>query len=360
VATRDFITYIAILAEHRGIDFIMNIEIGIKTLKALGREIAGAKPASISKQKSANYLQFGVVLQIGVLFFLTAACSSHESFMIHDNQEQKHFEVEFRHEPMVALPSSYSKRVTKVAAGHYQSCAIVGGEVICWGASGQPGSSMPELSGAYDIVINHSHACALENKGLRCWGMYLDESTFVPLTSATSLSIGSNQVCFVDRGKAQCLYLPSLTPVSISSVKDPVAVGVGDGVGCILGKSEVSCWGRPENNITKKPQLVDPEKLVVGDTFACVLDQGEVVCWGDNKYGQSEPPLLGEVLDISARGEQVCAIEHDRMKCWGFSETPRVVPLNAPVQVSTGMSHACTLSADGVMCWGGQTDVPYF
>ena len=74
--------------------------------------------------------------------------------------------------------------VTAIAAGYIYACAVVGGEVWCWGDWGghgqlgngtMTGSPLPVqvqglTSGVTAIATDEAHTCALVNNGVQCWG----------------------------------------------------------------------------------------------------------------------------------------------------------------------------------------------
>lgn len=67
---------------------------------------------------------------------------------------------------------------------------------------------------------------------------------------------------------------------------------------------------------------------------------------------------------VSAGDRHNCSLSDEGVFCWGFNFHKRtVVPsLTQPLQVSAGREHTCAISAEGVTCWGqnsqGQTTVP--
>ncbi|MGC4093725.1 MAG: hypothetical protein QM756_38660 [Polyangiaceae bacterium] len=118
------------------------------------------------------------------------------------------------------LPSG----ITAIAAGGYQTCAIVNGAVWCWGDDQSTFSSIVPVqvsgltSGVTAIAVGRNHACALVNGGVRCWGAG-------PLGDNTTSS--------------------SAVPVAVTGLSSGVtAISAADFHTCSLGTdSIVRCWG---------------------------------------------------------------------------------------------------------------------
>jgi alpha-tubulin suppressor-like RCC1 family protein len=184
--------------------------------------------------------------------------------------------------------------VTAIAAGYFQSCAIMtGGGVKCWGDNdhGQLGDnstvhyrSTPVdatvlTSGVTAIAISTFHACALTMLGgVKCWGYN------------GSGELGNNST------------VDSLTPVDLTGLASGVsAITGGINHTCALTTSGgVKCWGRNENGqlgntVNSHPLIpVDVAGLASGvtaiaaggDHTCALLVSGGVQCWGYNIDGE--------------------------------------------------------------------------
>ncbi len=291
------------------------------------------------------------------------------------------------------LPNSGA---TSVTSGLFYSCAVVKGEVLCWGAniSGQLGdgtvnnSFTPVKVPLFDVKVvkagpGGSHTCALKNSGeVFCWGdNYYDQlgngttgSSVVPtqvsdLSSIEQISAGQFNSCALGSdSKVWCwgsntFHLLDetsksfLKPVEMKLLTDTLTVNVGAFHACALNKSgQVHCWG--ENDLSTGclgispvtvqnshvPILVAglPEvaALGVGSVHNCALTTaGDVYCWGKNQEGQ----LGNGTTDHSFTPVKAL-----------FPEGKKVVAL------AVGQIENCALTDDNtVWCWGmGYTTIP--
>lgn len=205
-------------------------------------------------------------------------------------------------------------------------------------------------------------------------------------------------------GQAPGQAPPGSTPAAPSAAPARATLDVGLGHTCrVEPDGTVSCWGENwggQLGIRRSPASTRPVRvagledvafLSAGRAHTCaVTNAGVVRCWGGNDSGQlgdgtteaSPTPVTVQGLDgpavaVSAGGGHSCAVTaNGEVWCWGsgesgelgdgrgFSEeapalphatTPtRVQGLTAPaVEVTTGYSHTCALTAPGgVECWG--------
>lgn len=277
-----------------------------------------------------------------------------------------------------------------VATGGGHSCAVAGGGVQCWGASGQlgagqipPGRWLPvDVSGlTSDIAHVYAgmyHSCALTGGGgVQCWG----ENYFGQLGNGTTN----------DRYE----------PVAVSGLATGVkSLALGASHSCALMDSDhgggVRCWGRNHygqlgtgtsaNSLTpvEVPGLGGAMELAAGWDHTCaVAANGGVKCWGANLSGQlgdgtrTSHVTPTSVLGLSSGGRALAAayshtcalMEGGGVKCWGANSAGQlgdgtttldqlapvdVVGLGGDVRaISAGGSHTCAAIANGgAKCWG--------
>ncbi len=279
--------------------------------------------------------------------------------------------------PLAVPVTGLAGGTQSVSGGLEDSCALVAGSVQCWGVdstfvlgSGAQGidRSTPVLvqglrSGAQAIAegADSSHACAVVNGGLQCWGTDLDGV------------LGNNSI------------MDSPAPVQVSGLThggQQLAGGYQFTCGIVNGG--VWCWGdnfdgELGNGTTTASLVPVPvSKLTsgvvaigAGTSSACALVNGGVQCWGYNLDGQlgnnstvsSSVPvavtgLTTGVQAIGAGRDQTCAIVNGGVWCWGSGFSQSSVPVQVPGLTSgaqivvAGFLHACALVNGGVLCWG--------
>jgi len=121
---------------------------------------------------------------------------------------------------------------TAIVAGAEMACALAGGSVYCWGdnSSGKLGDGtkisrnsaalVPGLSGVTALSTNEGHTCALAGGSVSCWGVelcpydqtvvsgiapYCTSPVPVPLpAAATAISTGATHACALANGAMYC------------------------------------------------------------------------------------------------------------------------------------------------------------
>jgi alpha-tubulin suppressor-like RCC1 family protein len=273
--------------------------------------------------------------------------------------------------------------VTAIAASWQHVCALVaGGKVTCWGdnAQGQIGdgvaggirppttpapAALPPSATA--VATGREHTCALAGGNLLCWG--------------------GNSQAQVDPSQPSA-SVPSPSPVVGAIAADPIAVAAGAQHTCIVqggGNNPIVCWGANGSGQLGGGTAIDNATAVVaGATFTCgVAADGAIFCWGDNHYGQLaigggtvrttpvQVPMLAGAGALAAGGAHTCAAADvpggvRATYCWGSNESGElgigssnddsaiglVSQLQATV-LAAGGAHTCATARDEQLrCWG--------
>ena len=275
---------------------------------------------------------------------------------------------------------------SQVAAGRSHTCALVDGDVSCWGdnSSGQLGDGTNEPSnravpvlelgpGVQAISGSGSHTCAVTASGaVKCWG----DNSRGQLGNGVTTS--------------------SAVPVDVLGLEGGVrTVSAGPDHSCALTRDRaVLCWGANGSSqlgagdsldhLTPAPVAGLPARVTgvaAGNGFTCVVFTGRTVrCWGDNSDGQlglgdTTPRLSWEALSLprtsfaNAGEAHACAVTRDGQAwCWGanwagqLGDGAAATHSTTPVRVagpqvrvlSAGHDRTCAVTAQAsVVCWGG-------
>jgi alpha-tubulin suppressor-like RCC1 family protein len=228
--------------------------------------------------------------------------------------------------------------VAEISASYDRTCAIVGGNVYCWGryskvssgkwvASPLPVKVSAIPSGAHGLSVGVKHACVLDSAGKPwCWG----------LNENGQLGDGTTNI----RTKALKTKFAPSAEVEASDGYTLVLLASGgvQGIGISHGGDNGDPLNPPGQVVNSKttPKMITGLSAAVaisatGDFAVALLAGGTVKAWGENDHGQ-----LG---DGTRAGKS----------------TPLVVAGLAPSgQVVATANHVCSLnSTDGrVVCWG--------
>jgi alpha-tubulin suppressor-like RCC1 family protein len=250
--------------------------------------------------------------------------------------------------------------VSDFASGGNATCAIVSGEVYCWGDNqyaqiGQPTvgigdiraapTKVPLLADIRSVAVGKTHACALSNSGLvYCWGRN------------NQGQLGGFEGELSD------------TPMLVQNVTDVIQLSAGDDHTCaVTAQYNLFCWGSNSTgqrgsptidtlNVPNQVDVANVQQVATGSAHTCAFDGTAVVCWGSNDHGQlgigavSEDPLassnrvavgnLSAVESVHAGGNRSCVVvlPNRELWCWGQNENAQLgvtnnPDVNAPVAV---------------------------
>jgi len=241
-----------------------------------------------------------------------------------------------------------------IAVGGQHTCAIAGGNVLCWGYNGTgqlgngtttdnatPGQvSFQRSAPAPDLLsAGATHTCANTGRGVACWGANANgqlgdgTTTFraTPVYPAgvdgtISLAAGISHTCAVRAdGTVRCWGVNAdgqlgdgtttqrLTPTLVPGITDALQVAVGWYHTCIRrATGTVSCFGRGEHGAigdataqsrstpTAVPNLINVVAISAAVEHTCALmDDQHVVCWGTDVNGEGGDGKPGNNYKIS-------------------------------------------------------------
>ena len=236
---------------------------------------------------------------------------------------------------------------TKLAVRYESTCALVGGQVKCWGNN-------PEGELGYFPVDNNPHPTPATVGGI----------SFTP----TILALGDDLGCTGDGTQitcwgedyygelgapadAGCAPGPYCPPVTTRAFTGFDSMSIGYITSCAhLTNGTVSCMGSDfygqlgassDGGATYEPitiaGLANVAEVGLGEYSSCArMTDGTVACWGMNDHGQ-----LGQKTGPGAGFDNV------------MHPNPLTVPGIHARQLSVGPLDVCVVSTDGtVSCWG--------
>jgi len=322
------------------------------------------------------------------------------------------------------------KTVTTIRSGHSHNCVLAGGEVFCWGSNeyGQIGNSgptgsgkfesvpvkVPGLSGVTDISAAAHSTCALMGGEVYCWGknafgelgtgnttQRTSPTKVVNLTGITKLmssgagmetmcaiggvGTGTNAYCWgknsygqlgnntKDANSDDVSPIANPTPVTvlketgvlagktITDISGDAAWNGGEtryGHVCAIADSKAYCWGYNDNGevgdgtgnqYRPKPTAVVTTtmsgavtELVVGSMHSCAIANSKVYCWGDNYYGQVGDNTWNNSMDGRDRFAPVLVVP----------DATGIFQVQPVTQLGGGFNRGCGVAAQKTFCWG--------
>lgn len=274
--------------------------------------------------------------------------------------------------------------VARVAAGAYHTCAsTTAGELKCWGLdnAGQLGDNVTQANKATPVTVQGltagvtqfalglNNTCAIVYGELRCWGLThsTTASSNVPSVVAgisgavSQVAIGQQHTCAVMGGGVKCwgpgtngqlghgVFASSLTPVDVIGLANVSQLVAAAASTCARTSAGAAlCWGDDgsgtlgdDTAMTSKAAPVPVaglssgvSQLSAGMTHVCaVTTGGRLKCWGSDYYGElgndatlthqptpvDVPGLTSGVTSVAAGSSHTCAVVSGSAKCWGFN-----------------------------------------
>lgn len=309
----------------------------------------------------------------------------------------------------------------------YASCDDHACGIVCAAGYGSCSSGCCATH-VVDVALGEGHACTLDTLGhVKCWGDDLngqtgDNPTFhasntdhitlapYPVTlpaAATKIAAASDRSCAIlttgammcwgysgDGGLGNASAFNTATPVVVTGVISPTAIGLGQQHTCAVVSGGVKCWGTNDagqlgnNGSTAMKYLTAVDVVGITNAIAvaagyshtcAVTSVGTVKCWGSalalgnpavtiNAKTPVDVPGLTGVVGIAAGRGHTCAVTSGgAVKCWGANSSGQIgnggtatatSPVDATtsgtaVAVSAGTYLSCALLSSGqTQCWG--------
>lgn len=259
-----------------------------------------------------------------------------------------------------------------VSSGDNHSCAIVNGDVMCWGDNqyGQLGTgnladtSRPQALDFFDENFNAvtkvsaggNHTCAIAYGDLYCWGQ----------NNEGQLGIGNT----TNQSTPQRVAAASGGAFNGKRITD---VSVGETGTCAIADGQAYCWGknnrRQTGNTSVAARLTTPApvnaansspntatntltgkavtSISIGTEHACAAANADLYCWGANDNGatgRGSSYTTGESLPTRITG--------------GTAGAPLGANNMAPsvTSVSAGKNFTCAIINAKASCWGDNTN----
>ncbi|MDO9184296.1 MAG: RCC1 domain-containing protein [Bacteriovorax sp.] len=162
------------------------------------------------------------------------------------------------------IPKNLSQ-ISQISSGLTHVCAIANQKISCWGGEGlikniNPPLGLPTM---HSVCAGGTFSCGLSSKGkIQCWG---DKIQFVGDTNSIDhsnngvlsipvevqnsavqeISCGLSHACAIYNGKIKCWGDSQFLPerLSVPVVKNPRQISSGWNHSCVLDDKGLSCWG---------------------------------------------------------------------------------------------------------------------
>jgi alpha-tubulin suppressor-like RCC1 family protein len=135
----------------------------------------------------------------------------------------------------------------------------------------------------------------------------------------------------------------------------PLEVRTTRGATCALDQSgKISCWGLPLPGLSNLQAVTGVKSFGISPGGSCALTTTTVQCFsamGDTTF--EAVPTFKNPKNISVGGSFACASDANGLQCWGGQSNATNVPqLKNLKKFLTGESNTCAIDDNGLQCWG--------
>jgi hypothetical protein len=207
---------------------------------------------------------------------------------------------------------SYS-RFEQLSAGAHHVCAIKAGQVFCWGddSAGQLGFAFSDggflglpavvtsvTGSATRVAAGAAHTCAVVDGQVQCWGQISAPPSFD--AGVVALASGDGVSCAAVPSQVVCWGRAS--PAVGTFALDAVALSVGSDFACaVLRSGKVQCWGLNDHGQLGAPDagmlsdVVQATAVSCGRAHACAIALNlQVWCWGEGAHDKLGIGMSGD------------------------------------------------------------------
>ena len=261
----------------------------------------------------------------------------------------------------VPLPDDVA--FTQITVGKHHACALrPDTTALCWGSNVNGSLNFPDRLAFRQIAAGLNFNCGLRSdRAITCWGENNAGQTSPPDGSFDEITAGRSHACALDDGALICWgadfpdgaeTIQELPPLS--------AIQAGAGFTCgLTPNADMACW----NNHAREIRIISGPfaSLGIGLNHTCAVRvDGSGICNEEGYLDYSVPtqPPPAKFAQIASGWRHACGInETSYLECWGSGEPgAQGVQLPAPKgefkAVSIGWRNSCALRSNGhAVCW---------
>ena len=252
---------------------------------------------------------------------------------------------------------------TQIATGKHHACALrADATVLCWGGNVNGSLNVPEGLAFRQISAGLNFTCGLRvDRAITCWGENNAGQTSSPDGRFDEIAAGHSHACALNDGALTCWGADF--PDGAETIHDipPLsAIQAGSGFTCgLTPDADMACW---ENDIREIRIISGPfASLGVGLNHTCAVRvNGDGICNEESYYDYSVPtqPPPAKFEHIASGWRHACGITTaSYVICWGSGDPgAQGVQLSGPkgkfMAISIGWRNSCALRSNGrAVCW---------